>query len=174
MEYIDNRSQEGITMQQIEVLLARNRAQLFFRPREQFLQISLAQCKERSDFPIFTSPSMNNWRQPPLHHAVEACFLHNFGLKENTYNHLMSQTTLSIRSAWASLDHTFRCVSNIGMVRPADNHWVKQYSRLLCILNGDGEVLSWKLTKSLSFACMEDGLRLSCCSSYDGSVLSYM
>ena len=44
------------------------------------------------------------------------------------------------------------------MVRLADNHWVKQYSGLLCILNADGEVLSWKMTKSLSFASMEDML----------------
>lgn len=38
---------------------------------------------------------------------------------------MMSQTTLSMGSAWASLDHTFRSVSNIGLVRLADNRWVK-------------------------------------------------
>ena len=158
MEYIDNLSHEGITMQQIEGLLARNGAQLFYRLREQFVQISLARCGQETDFPELTSPSIINWRQSPSRHAVEACFLHDFWLRETTYNRLMSQTTLSMCSAWASLDHTFRCVSNIGLVRLADNHWVKQYSGLLCVLNGDGEVLSWKFTKSLSFAAMEDVL----------------
>ena len=117
------------------------------------MQISLAWCGQETDFPELTSPSIINWRQSPSRHAVEACFLHDFWLRETTYNRLMSQTTLSMCSAWASLDHTFRCVSNIGLVRLADNHWVKQYSGLLCVLNGDGEVLlSWKFTKSLSFA----------------------
>lgn len=143
MEYI---SHEGITMQQIEVLLVHNRAQLFYRLGEQFLQISLPKCRQEIVFPDFTSPSTKHWRQSPSRHAVEACFLHNFWMRENTYNHLMSQTTLSMCSAWASLDHTFRCVSNIGLIRLADNHW---YSGLLCVLNGDGEVLTWKLTRSL-------------------------
>ena len=67
----------------------------------------------------------------------------------------MTQNTLSAGSAWLSLDHTFRCVSNIGLGRSADRHWVKQYTGLLCILNADGEVLSWK---TLSFANMEDML----------------
>ena len=158
MEYIDNLSHQGITMQQIEVLLAQNRAQLFYSLREQFVKISLARSGPDNDFPEFTSPLVSNWRQSPSRHAVQACFLHNFWLRESTYNYLMSQTTLSVGSAWASLDHTFRCVSNIGTVRSADNRWVKQYSGLLCVLNGDGEVLSWKLTKSLSFASMEDVL----------------
>ena len=62
---------------------------------------------------------------------------------------------------WARLGQVWTipsdaCVSNIGLVRLADNHWVKQYSGLLCVLNGDGEVLTWKLTKSLLFASMED------------------
>ena len=70
----------------------------------------------------------------------------------------MGQTALSLNSAWASLDHTFQCVSNVGLVRLADSKWVKQYSGLLCILNADGEVLSWKMTKSLSFTAMEDML----------------
>ena len=158
MEYIDNLSHEGITMQQIEALLARNRAHLFYRLREQFIQISSAKSGQETVFPDFTSPSIKHWRQSLSRHAVEACFLHNFWLRENTYNHLMSQTTLSMGSAWASLDHTFRYVSNIGLVRLADNHWVKQYSGLLCVLNRDGEVLTWKLSKSLSFASMEDVL----------------
>jgi hypothetical protein len=67
---------------------------------------------------------------------------------------ILSRTSLSIGRPWLSLDHTFKSVSNIGLVRLADKKWIKQYSGLFCILNADGEVLSWKLTKKLSFEHM--------------------
>ena len=70
----------------------------------------------------------------------------------------MCQTTLCTGCPWLSLDHTFKSVSNIGLVRPADKQWVKQYSGLFCVLNADGEVLCWKMTKTLSFDHMEDVL----------------
>ena len=135
-------------MQQIEMLLVRNRAQLFYSLREQVMQISMATSTQVIDFPDFSSQSVKYWKLSPTCHSIEACFLYNFWKKENTYNHLMTQNTLSASSAWLSLDHTFRCVSNIGLVRSADRYWVKQYTGLLCILNADGEVLSWKMTKT--------------------------
>jgi hypothetical protein len=70
----------------------------------------------------------------------------------------MSRTSLSIGRPWLSLDHTFKSVSNIGLVRLADKKWIKQYSGLFCILNADGEILSWKLTETLSFEHMKDAL----------------
>ena len=158
MDYIENLCHAGLTMQQIETLLARNRAHLFYRLREQFTELSLACSAQVSEFPNFSSESMKHWKQSPSRHAIESCYLHNFWLRENIYNHLMGQTALSLDSAWASLDHTFQCVSNVGLVRLADNKWVKQYSGLLCILNADGEILSWKMTKSLSFTAVEDML----------------
>ena len=66
-----------------------------------------------------------------------------------------SLTTISTSQPWMSLDHTFRSVSNIGLVRSADKRWIRQYSGLL---NSDGEVLTWKMTKSLSFDDMVDML----------------
>lgn len=71
----------------------------------------------------------------------------------------MSRTSLSIGRPWLSLDHTFKSVSNIGLVRLADkNGSSNNNSGLFCILNADGEILSWKLTETLSFEHMKDAL----------------
>ena len=70
----------------------------------------------------------------------------------------MSQTSLSYGSPWLSCDHTFKSVGNVGTVRAADNHWIKQYSGLFCVMNADGQVLSWKLTKTLTFEDIQDRL----------------
>ena len=32
-----------------------------------------------------------------------------------------------------------------------DNKWIKQFKGLFCILNNFGEVVTWKLTKQLTF-----------------------
>ena len=55
---------------------------------------------------------------------------------------------------WLSCDHIFKTVSNIGIVR-SDGKWVGQYNGLFCVLNSDGEVLTWKLTKDLKFHMIE-------------------
>ena len=58
MDYIENLCHAGLTMQQIETLLARNRAHLFYRLREQFTELSLACSAQVSEFPNFSSESM--------------------------------------------------------------------------------------------------------------------
>ena len=57
--------------------------------------------------------------------------------------YISSETSLSYSRSWS--------VCNIGTVRLSDKHWVKQYAGLFCIMNADGQVLSWKLTKTLTF-----------------------
>ena len=71
---------------------------------------------------------------------------------------MMSRTVLSTDACWLSCDHTFKSVSNIGSVRSADNKWIQQYTGLFCILNADGKVLTWKMTKRLSFQHAENVL----------------
>ena len=61
---------------------------------------------------------------------------------------------------WLSCDHTFRLVANVGIVRNADKRWIKQYKGLFCVLNCFGEVLSWKLTKSLKFDEVEASMMI--------------
>ena len=76
-----------------------------------------------------------------------------FWQRETLYHYCMTSTLLFTGKPWLSCDHMFRSVSNIGTVS-----WIKQYNGLFCILNADGHVLSWKLTKSLSFEHIEDSL----------------
>jgi len=55
--------------------------------------------------------------------------------------------TMPQNNLWLSCDHTFHTVANIGLCRE-DGAWTKQYKGLFCILNSNGEVMSWKATKS--------------------------
>jgi len=109
-------------------------------------------------FPAFDDKLVKFWRMSPMRHAIEGCFLENFWQKESTYHQCMSQTSLSYGSPWLSCDHTFKSVGNVGTVRAADNHWIKQYAGLFCVMNADGQVLSWKLTKTLTFEDIQDRL----------------
>ena len=63
----------------------------------------------------------------------------------------MANLTISENKNWLSCDHTFKSVANIGYVRREDKKWVTQYKGMLCVQNGDGEVMSWKLVKDVSF-----------------------
>lgn len=64
----------------------------------------------------------------------------------------------NLTNCWLSCDHTFKSVCNVGTVRQADNKWIKRYAGLFCVLNADGQVLSWQMTKSLTFENVEDKL----------------
>ena len=67
------------------------------------------------------------------------------------YDFLMKKTTIPGNSLWLSCDHTFHTIANVGLFREEDSIWTKEYKGLFCILNCNGEVLSWKATKTLSF-----------------------
>ena len=49
-------------------------------------------------------------------------------------------------------------VENIGFSRIGDNCWITQYDTLFCVLNGKGQVATWRLTPRLSFAEVQDDL----------------
>ena len=93
-----------------------------------------------------------------MHHAIEACFLQNFWQRESAFHYCKSQTSLSDGRLWLSCDHTFKSVCNIGSVRQADRHWIKQYTGLLCVLKADGQVLMWTMATSLTFENIEEKL----------------
>ncbi len=57
-----------------------------------------------------------------------------------------------------SFDHTFKVASNIGYLRE-DGKWICEYDGLFIVLNKDGKVLSWQLTKGTSFAHIQDLLQ---------------
>lgn len=37
------------------------------------------------------------------------------------------------------------------MTREFDSRWMTQYGALFCVMNGKGQVVTWKLTKDLTF-----------------------
>ena len=44
------------------------------------------------------------------------------------------------------------------MSRDVDCRWITQFSALFCVLNGNGQVVTWKLTKNMTFNNVEDQL----------------
>ena len=48
--------------------------------------------------------------------------------------------------------------ANIGMSRNFDCRWITQFTGLFCVLNGNGQVVTWKLTKNMTFNNVEDQL----------------
>ena len=140
----------GTPMQQIENMLISNRARLFYT-QDTFQP----QLWSLTSFPNFDDESIRFWR---MRHTIEACFLQNFWQRESAFHHCKSQTSLSDGRPWLNCDHTFKSVYNIGSVRQADRHWIKQYTGLLCVLNADGQVLMWTMAKSLTFESVEEKL----------------
>ena len=57
-----------------------------------------------------------------------------------------------------SICYCFLSLGNIGFSRIGDNRWVTQHEALFCVLNGRGEVLTWRLTPGLSFSEVEQDL----------------
>ena len=57
-----------------------------------------------------------------------------------------------------SFDHTFRMATNIGFIRE-DKVWVPQYDSLFIVMNKDGKIVMWQLTKGTSFVEIEELLR---------------
>ena len=49
-----------------------------------------------------------------------------------------------------SFDHTFKVASNIGYLRE-DKKWINVYDSLFLVLNDQGKIVSWQLTKGTSF-----------------------
>lgn len=47
---------------------------------------------------------------------------------------------------------------NIGMSREFDHRWITQYNSLFCVTNELGQVLTWKLTKSVAFSAVINSL----------------
>ena len=47
-----------------------------------------------------------------------------------------------------------------GLLRNIDSKWSKQYKGLFCVLNSFGQVLTWKLTKHLTFDEAESQMQL--------------
>ena len=88
----------------------------------------------------------------PSAKIIKDCFLQDFQSKEPLYTYHMPQ----ISAEWISIDHTFKVAANTGIQRKIDSKWEKQYDSLLCILNEQGCVLAWQLSKGTAFDKVQD------------------
>ena len=84
----------------------------------------------------------------PSDNIISNCFLFYFKWKEHLYNTHMSQ--LSATSF--SCDHTFKIATNIGLKHKSDGKWERQNDSVFFVMNENGEVISWQLTKGTAFA----------------------
>lgn len=79
---------------------------------------------------------------------IMSIFMADFDTKKAIYQNEMKKVT----GCAISCDHTFRVSKNIGMVRPGNNDkFVEQFKNLFIILNEDGKVVDWQLTKTTAF-----------------------
>lgn len=53
-------------------------------------------------------------------------------------------------------DHTFKVSKHVGMIRSSDNCFVKQFNNLFMVLNENGQVVQWRLTRNTAFSEIED------------------
>ena len=102
-------------------MLTSNRLRLFYKLKEEFCKlVNTRSSIENTNFPDFESDLVNFWRSSPKHHAIAACYLHNFWQREHMYHHHMTQLSLTPKTNRLSCDHTFKSVQNIGSTRQAD------------------------------------------------------
>ena len=82
----------------------------------------------------------------PNRKLIRQCFVHYYFTNENLYNARMSSFT----GTWLSSDHTFKVAGNVGMWQ--NGIWIRQYDSLFSVMNEDGIVLGWQLTRGTGFS----------------------
>ena len=133
-------------MQYCEKRFQQNRVLTFYRIHRLYTTL------EPSQIPNIEAMTM--WSSSPTRHAMSGCFPQQFW-EEKTYNVQMSGGSVTSQHSWLSCDHTFKSAANIGLFRAADGEWIQQYSGLFCVLNSNGEVLTWKLTRTLDLTALK-------------------
>lgn len=58
-----------------------------------------------------------------------------------------------------SCDHTFKTSKQVGITRPDDNKFVRQFENMFLGLNENGDVLTWAFTKSTASTEIVDLLK---------------
>ena len=82
----------------------------------------------------------------PNRKLIGQCFVYDYSTKEKLYNARMASFT----SSWLSSDHTSKVAGNVGIWQ--NGHWIRQFDSLFSVMNEDGIVLAWQLTRGTGFA----------------------
>ena len=162
LDLIEQLIQSGTSLQQIETNLKANRVAKYYHRKDKYDKVTGMQMRSSTTtvFPEYDNAPLKWWGDFPTLHSISACYLLRFWDKEKAYVQRMRQVSVSSEAAWNSCDHTFRSIVNIGLVRDSDKRWIMQYNGLFCTLNDVGEVLTWKLTRSLSFEHIKETVSL--------------
>ena len=93
-------------------------------------------------------PRTDFWSSPfavsPSNDVLPKCFLARFLQNEQTY-------LRKIACVPTGTAISFKVAANIGHLR-VDGRWVHQYDSLFLVMNREGKVVSWQLTKGTSFS----------------------
>lgn len=125
-------TRKGMNFYKIESLILEQRWEYFSR-----LQNTCEIDANFFDMALSKSPSND---------IISKAFLATFLENEQMYIHEM----LSIPIGESiSFDHTFKVAANIGYLRE-DGKWITEYDGLFLVLNSNGQVVAWQLTKTTS------------------------
>lgn len=134
----------GINFYNLESIIIERRWESFARQQE-LLQIHGRVSLQPVCLSEFWDSKLS---KSPSNDVLSKCFLAEFLNHEKYY--LKEMTCIPIGET-TSFDHTFKVATNIGYLRE-DSKWISQYDGLFIVLNGNGQVLTWQLTKGTSFA----------------------
>ena len=82
-------------------------------------------------------------------------FLEQFQITKDLYECDMNKRVAKVLSC----DHTFKTSKHVGVTREDDGKFVCQYQNVFLGLNENGEVLTWRFTKSTAAFEIEDLLK---------------
>ena len=133
---------QGIDFYSMETLIIEKRWENF--ARKKYLQTMKTDKQISCDYKEFSTSPMS---QTPNNDILSKCFVAGFLQNEKFY--LNEMIAIPVTES-ISFDHTFKVAANIGYLRE-DKKWISVYDSLIIVLNGDGKVLSWQLTKGTSF-----------------------
>ena len=118
----------------------------FYSIESLFLQLYMMKTSTNKEtlvhMPVTNLPQIVS---SPSNDIITKCFLSRFLEIEDRYINAMQKVTAG---QWISFDHTFKVASNIGYQR--EQMWITQYDSAFIVVNENGQVLCWQLTKSNS------------------------
>ena len=138
----------GLNFYEIESIILERRWEHF---SQQMYLLTLQHKADLGDCTQLVSKLSDKFRKEhisPSDNIISKCFLSSFLEVESSY--LCNLHSLEVSES-ISFDHTFKVATNIGHLRP-DGIWVPQYDSLFLVLNSQGSVLTWQLTKGTSFS----------------------
>lgn len=130
----------GLTISEIQSLWLQTMYNAYGLRNAAHLSACTANSKLCTSYPEFEQKFQN-----PGEKVLASCIAGNYLKKEHLYTKRMCQMTAE---KWLSCDHTLKVSGNIGFW--FNKRWVKLYDTFI-VLNEEGIVLSWKLSKRYKF-----------------------